>query len=331
MTPDGRPSDPRTGAGPPRSNRPPINLRMKYAAIYAAYSAAWAILRKLPEHAALGLLERCADVVWRREARGVRQLERNLARVRPDLGAGEIRALSRAGMRSYFRYWCEAFRLPDLRADDIRSRVVTHGEDTFWKALKAGRGVVVPLPHMGNWDFAGAWAAAVGAPVTSVAERLRPERLYDRFVAYRADLGIEILPATGGPDPMRILSDRLYAGGLVCLVSDRDLSTRGVEVTFFGEPTRMPAGPAALALRTGATLLPVTLWYDGPQMHIQFHPVERSEGTRQGIRALTQQVADVFAEGIAEHPQDWHMLQRLWVADLDAGHRATLERTGPVR
>ncbi|MET9021672.1 phosphatidylinositol mannoside acyltransferase [Actinopolymorpha sp. NPDC004070] len=322
---DSRTTGGRTADAP--TGRPSLPLRLKYAASYRAYAAGWKVLRLLPAPAAYGLLRLGADLVWRRRPKGVRRLERNLARVRPDATPEELRRLSRAGMRSYFRYWCEAFRLPDLGPDHIRGAVVTHGEDAFWEAMRSGNGVVAPLPHMGNWDFAGAWAAANGAPVTTVAERVRPERLYDRFVAYRAALGIQVLAATGGPDPMGVLAERLREGGLVCLVADRDLSARGVEVEFFGERTRMPAGPAALALRTGATLLPVTLWYDGPTMHVRFHPaVAKPPGSRQAIRDLTQQVADAFAAGIAEHPQDWHMLQRLWIADLEPARRADLDR-----
>ena len=169
--------------------------------------------------------------------------------------------------------------------------------------------------------------AAHGTPVVTVAERVRPERLFDRFVAYRAALGMEVIPATGGDDPMRVLAERLRDGALVCLVADRDLSARGVEVTFFGEQTRMPAGPAALALRTGAVLMPVTLWYEGPT---HAHPLPRrageARGDRQAIRVLTQQVADVVRGRYREHPEDWHMLQPLWLADLRPAHRAALQR-----
>jgi phosphatidylinositol dimannoside acyltransferase len=294
-----------------------------------AYSVGWAGLRRLPEPAALALLRLVADLAWVRRTRGVRQLQANLRRVRPDASESELWALSRAGMRSYFRYWCEAFRLPDLSPQVVLDSVVAHGEEAFWAAVHSGRGVVAALPHMANYDFAGAWAGAHGTPVVTVAERVRPERLFDRFVAYRAALGMEVIPATGGDDPMRVLADRLRAGGLVCLVADRDLSSRGVEVTFFGEPTRMPAGSAALALRTGAALIPVTLWYEGRSMHIRFHDaLEKPAGTRRAIQVLTQQIADVFAAGIARHPQDWHMLQRLWLADLHPAHRAALQRQG---
>lgn len=291
---------------------------MKETLVYAGYVAGWTAVRKLPERVALAGFARAADVVTRLRAKGVEQLEANLKRVRPDASEAEIRELARAGMRTYLRYWCEAFRLQDWNGEQIKASVVTHDEPVFWKAVEAGRGVVAALPHMGNWDLAGAWAATMGAPVTAVAQRLTPEKLYQRFVGYRKAIGIEVVPLTGGPDPMPVLADRLREGRVVCLVSDRDLSRRGVEVSFFGEKTKMPAGPAALAVRTGASLMPVTMWYDGPVMHIKFHQLlDPSGGGRDRIRTLTQAVADEFAVGIAEHPADWHMLQRLWLSDLE--------------
>jgi lauroyl/myristoyl acyltransferase len=291
---------------------------VKDALVYGGYVAGWSLVRKLPERVALGGFAAGADLVWRARLKGVRRLASNLRRVRPDASEAELGALARAGLRTYFRYWCEAFRLQDLTPEKIRASVVTHNEPAFWKAIEAGHGVVAALPHMGNWDLAGAWAATVGAPVVAVAQRLTPEKLFQRFVGYREALGIEVVPLTGGPDPMPLLVTRLREGRLVCLVADRDLSKRGVEVSFFGEATKMPAGPAALAVRTGACLMPVTLWYEGPAMHVKFHePLDPSGGGRDRIRTLTQAIADEFAAGIAEHPADWHMLQRLWLADLE--------------
>jgi KDO2-lipid IV(A) lauroyltransferase len=150
-------------------------------------------------------------------------------------------------------------------------------------------------------------------PVSTVAERLRPESLFDRFIAYRKKLGMEVLPLTGGDDDVTaVLADRLRAGGFVCLVADRDLSERGIPVTFFGRPSRMPVGPAALSLKTGAPLIPATLHYDGPDLVITFHDAIEPDG---GVVAMTQRCADAFAVGIAAHPQDWHMLQRIFLEE----------------
>jgi KDO2-lipid IV(A) lauroyltransferase len=178
------------------------------------------------------------------------------------------------------------------------------------------------LPHLANWDHAGAWACLEHGGLTTVAERLRPEGLYERFVEYRERLGMEVLPLTGGGGPFRTLLERARSGRLICLLGDRDLTTNGVPVSFFGETATMPGGPAALSLASGAPLLPVTLWYEDDVTCLRIHPRVRppDTGTRaEKVAALTQACADVFAAGIAKHPQDWHMMQRLWAADVPAG------------
>ncbi|MEU4795526.1 phosphatidylinositol mannoside acyltransferase [Streptomyces sp. NPDC023327] len=284
------------------------------------YGLGWSTVKKLPEPVAERLGRTIADTVWKRRGKGVLRLESNLARVVPDATPERLAELSRAGMRSYLRYWMESFRLPSWSRERIRDGVDVTGVHHLTAGLEAGKGVVVALPHLGNWDLAGAWVAGkLDTPFTTVAERLKPESLYDRFVAYRESLGMEVLPHTGGA-AFGTLARRLRAGGLVCLVADRDLSASGVEVKFFGDTARMPAGPAMLAQHTGAALLPVTLWYDGPVMRGRIHPpVDVPEtGTRaEKTSAMTQALADAFATGIAEHPEDWHMLQRLWLADLE--------------
>ncbi|MCB5165345.1 phosphatidylinositol mannoside acyltransferase [Streptomyces bambusae] len=284
------------------------------------YGAGWAGVKKLPEPAAAALGRKIADLAWQRRGPSVQRLEANLARVVPEAGPDRLRALSQAGMRSYMRYWMESFRLPAWTPERIREGVVIDGEHHLRDGLASGRGVIVALPHLANWDLAGAWVTSyVGVPFTTVAERLKPESLFDRFVAYRESLGMEVLPHSGGA-AFGTLARRLRAGGLICLVADRDLSSSGVEVDFFGATARMPAGPALLAQQTGALLLPVNLWYEGPLMRGLIHPpvAVPETGTRKEKTAvMTQAMADDFAAGIGRHPEDWHMLQRLWTADLD--------------
>ncbi|WP_228975425.1 phosphatidylinositol mannoside acyltransferase [Streptomyces sp. DH12] len=287
----------------------------------ALYGAGWSTVKKLPAPVAAALGRRIADTAWKRRGRGVLQLEANLARVVPDADPRRLAELSRAGMRSYMRYWMESFRLPAWSEEQVRRSVGIEDIDRLTDTLAAGRGVVLALPHLANWDLAGVWATrALGVPFTTVAERLKPESLYDRFVAYRESLGMEVIPHTGG-SAFGALARRLRSGGLVCLVADRDLSASGVEVDFFGERARMPAGPALLAQQTGALLLPATLWYeDATTMRGRIHqPVDvPASGTRaEKTAVMTQALADAFAGGIAEHPEDWHMLQRLWSADLE--------------
>jgi phosphatidylinositol dimannoside acyltransferase len=276
-----------------------------------AFAFAWTLVRRLPERTVTWLFHQAADRSYRKNGRGVRRLRGNLAVVRPEASVAELDALTRAGMRSYLRYWQEAFRLPEWSDEEIVARVRTVNEKLLRDAHSAGKGVICALPHLANYDHAGAWAGLTGMPVSTVAERLQPESLFDRFVAYRKKLGMEVLPLTGSDQNVpAVLAERLRAGGFVCLVADRDLSERGVPVTFFGRASRMPPGPAALSLRTGAPLIPTTLHYEGPQLVITFHNVIEPEG---GAAAMTQRCADAFAEAIAAHPQDWHMLQRIFV------------------
>ncbi|MFF0463216.1 phosphatidylinositol mannoside acyltransferase [Streptomyces mexicanus] len=285
------------------------------------YGLGWSTVKKLPEPVAVRLGRAIADLAWKQRGKGVERLERNYARVVPDASPARLAELSRAGMRSYLRYWMESFRLPAWSPERIRAGFAPKDVHHLTDGLAAGKGVVLALPHLANWDLAGAWVTTeLNTPFTTVAERLKPETLYDRFVAYREGLGMEVLPHSGG-SAFGTLARRLRDGGLVCLVADRDLSASGVEVSFFGEAARMPAGPALLAQHTGALLLPVTLWYDEtPVMKGRVHPpIEVPEsGTRaEKTSVMTQALADAFASGIADHPEDWHMLQRLWLADLE--------------
>ncbi|MBB6121503.1 phosphatidylinositol mannoside acyltransferase [Nocardiopsis algeriensis] len=287
-----------------------------------AYAAGWAAVRRAPEGAGRAVFRHIADRSWRAHDSGTRGLERNLRRlVGPAATDAELRALSRAGMRSYMRYFYEMFRLPAMDREYILGRTRSSGEEVLEKHVRDGRGVIAALPHMGNWDHAGAWITLRGTPLTTVAQRLRPESLYQRFTSYRASLGMEVLPLTGGStDTVRTLSRRLRAGGLVCLLADRDIHGAGIEVDLFGEPARVPPGPAALALNTGAALMPVSLWYDGPYWNIRIHdeiPVADGATRSERILRTTQQLVRVFEGAIAEHPEDWHMLQPVFSRDIE--------------
>lgn len=303
------------------------------------YRFGWAVVRRLPEPAAYLLFDLVADVAWRLHGEGVRRLEANLARVQPHSDARQLRGLSRAGMRSYLRYWCDLFRLPDWDEQRITGSVRTVGDEPVRATLAGGRGVVMFLGHLANWDHAGAWSGLRLAPVTTVAERLRPEQLFDQFVAFRERLGMTVVPL-GGHEVFRQLTKALRDGGFVPLLADRDLTDGGVEVTFFGERAQMAVGPAALALQTGAALHPVTMYYErrgrGWGIVITWHdevPVPQAlargaSATRDAVRAMTQECADAVAGAIEAHPQDWHMLQHVFAADLDRA--AKLDRAADL-
>ena len=288
-----------------------------------AYALGWALACRVPESWARSAFVLAGDIAWRRQGRGVQRLEANLRRViGPQASGKELRALSRAGMRSYARYWMEVFRLPVISRERILAGTVSNGgEQAALAQLAAGRGVVFALPHTGNWEVAGAWIIARGAgKFTTVAERLKPESVFLRFLAFRESLGFEVLPATGGNSRFGVLAQRLRAGGMVCLPADRDITGGGIEVEFFGQKARMVGGPAALAVQTGAALLPAVLWFEdrGWGVHIYPEVPVPAEGSRRDkITAMTQRMARDFEAGIAAHPEDWHMLQRVFAEDFD--------------
>jgi KDO2-lipid IV(A) lauroyltransferase len=290
------------------------------------YALGWALVCRVPESWARWAFRFVGDIAWRRQGRGVQRLEANLRRViGPQASGKELRALSRAAVRSYARYWMEVFRLPVITREQVLARTTSVGdaEKTAFADIDAGRGVVFALPHMGNWEVAGVWIIARGAgKFTTVAERLKPESVYLRFLAFRESLGFEVLPATGGNSRFGILAQRLRAGGMVCLLADRDVTGGGIEVEFFGQKARMMGGAAALAIQTGAALLPVTLWFEGSGWTVHIHPeipVPANGGRRDKVAVMTQQLARVFEAGVAAHPADWHMLQRVFSADFDPG------------
>ena len=286
-----------------------------------AYRAGWALVRNLPPRFSAWLFRQGADIAWRRNGKGTQRLRSNLARVTP--AETDLNQLTRDALRSYARYWLESFRLPVLSSERIVGDMHIREEHNLRDAHAAGRGTILALPHMGNWDHAGAWLVLTGVPFTTVAERLKPEALYNMFVAFREGLGFEVISASGGEvAPFETLVDRLEAGGMLCLLADRDLTPSGVPVNFFVARSTMPAGPALLALRTGAALIPITLWYSGDAVTGRWEARTEAPIPHTDVATMTQAVADAFAAAIAAHPADWHMLQRLWTDDL-APSRAT--------
>jgi phosphatidylinositol dimannoside acyltransferase len=287
---------------------------------YFSYSMGWRTVRWMPESVAHATFSQLADQAWRQKGKGVRQLERNLARVAPEASYRQLRTMSREGMQKYFRYWCDVFRLPDWSYRRTVDTFVLENKSTLQAALDEGRGVVASLPHAGNWDHGGAYMALAMDSLVSVAEDLKPERLTTKFLDFRRELGIEVIVLRKGEDVFGQLVDKLAEGKLLALLGDRDLTSRGVPVDFFGEATRFPAGPAALAHTTGAPLFAAHLWCEGEMSFCRVGDritTDRSLDRTSYVRAATQQIADEMAEGIREHPTDWHMLQPLWLSDLD--------------
>ena len=278
-----------------------------------AYFAGWRIVRWLPENNAYRLFSFVADRASAKNGKSFRRLESNLKRVRPELTDTQLRSLAEAGMRSYLRYWCDTFRSPDWDTNRIQSTVTVNDPDLLLQPVRSKRGVVVALPHAGNWDHAGSYFCSQGIPLVTVVERLKPEKLFRKFLEYRQAIGMEALPLDGRV--MGTLASRLREGKLVALIADRDLSRSGIDVKFFDGTARMPAGPALLAIRTGADLITAYVSYTATGIHIDFRKVQIADGDSESERVAktVQLCADNFASGISEHPQDWHMLQRIWV------------------
>lgn len=276
------------------------------------YFVGWRIVRWLPEKSAYALFYKVADALVKRNGKSVQRLRSNLARTQPGITTLNLDLLVIDAMRSYMRYWCDTFRFPDWSSERVTETVSVTNEHLLMEAIAAKTGVIVALPHAGNWDHAGAYFCAKGVPLVTVAERLKPEKLFLKFLSYRESMGMEVLPLDGRV--LDTLADRLRDGALVALVADRDLSRSGIEVDFFGAPARMPAGPALLAIRTQAPLITAFVSYTDVGVHIDFESVmlPSSGSEREMVQEIVQMTAVHFEDGISQQPQDWHMLQRIW-------------------
>lgn len=303
-----------------------------------AFQLAWRIVPRLPEWLVRSLFNLAFDAAWRRGAGGAAQLERNLARVVPEATDRELSRLTRQGMREYGRYYAETFLLPRMHEDEIAVRATATHPDQFLEDVRSGS-VVLALGHTGNWDLAGAWATNRIAPVMSVAEVLKPEALFRDFLAFRRSLGMEILPLHNGTDVFRELVRATNAGPrLVALLADRDLTRRGVEVELCGQPARFATGPAALALVTRRPLYFAGVRSDrieqlhGPRkrgVRIEFiGPIPRPEPGPEAVRTFTQSWVDEMSAFVRRHPASWHMLQKVFTADLDPARLAAREAAG---
>jgi KDO2-lipid IV(A) lauroyltransferase len=251
-------------------------------------------------------------------------IERHLQRVHggalsPDAATREVRR----AFESYARYWVESFRLPDTSPAELDARMSVQGMDHVDRALAEGHGAIVALPHLGGWDFAGAWFCSLGYQVTAVVEPVEPPELFEWFASLRRALGVTVVPL--GPAAGTTVLQTLKAGGLAALVCDRDISESGVEVEFFGERTRLPSGPAALALRAGAPILPTAAYFHGRRGHLAVIrpplPVERSGRFRDDVTRVTQALAGELETLIRHAPEQWHLMQPNWPSDRDSADR----------
>lgn len=277
------------------------------------YFAGWRIVRWLPENFAYKLFRWIGVRVRNRNGKGVQRLRGNLRKVQPEISEEALSLLLEKSMDSYMRYWCDTFRSPDWTTARIRDTVSVSYEELLLRPMQEGKGVIVALPHAGNWDHAGNYFCSMGLELVTVAERLKPDALFRKFLKYRQAIGMEVLSLDGRSTATLI--QRARAGKLIALVADRDLSKNGVEIDFFGAPARMPAGPALLAIRTGVSLITAFVSYNEAGIHIDFKEVEIPEegDESERVKVVVQRCAQHFEEGIKRHPHDWHMLQRIWI------------------
>jgi phosphatidylinositol dimannoside acyltransferase len=302
-----------------RTKRPPDEGRLIQSA-YFAYVALSRVALALPEPVAYGLA-RLAGGIAARVSKKRSSVARNLSRItgEPE-GSERVRSLVVDAYRSYARYWLETFRLvregPEFFLDRFRAK----GEEHLDAALERGKGVIVVVGHLGNWDAAGAWVGARGNRLVTVAEVLRPRRMFDFFVDHRAALGMTIYPAERGA--ILKLVEEVENGAVVAILGDRDLRGRGPEVEFFGESVSLPAGPASIALRTGVPLCVAGVYGvrfdDGrrgweAEISEPIDPPERAGS--EGIKVLTQEIARHLERCIAKRPEEWHVFQPFWPAD----------------
>jgi KDO2-lipid IV(A) lauroyltransferase len=294
-------------------------------AAYTAFAAVERLAMALPESIGRPLFEGSAMAAFHVAGKARRVVADNLARVlgRP-WDSPLVQAATREAFRTYGRYWFDTFHARVLSDQEFLRRQQFIGSEHLARAVEQGRGAVVALPHLGNWDTAGKWVALQGWRITAVAELLRPDRLYRLFLDHRRGLGMGVLPLGDdrkvAEDCVRLVSEN----HVIALVSDRDLKGNGVVVEMFGEERRMPAGPALLSLSTGSPLLACACYDTENGWVAQIDPpleIERTESLRDDVTALTRLLAKRFERAIAANPTEWHMFQPAW-------EEPAIEKTG---
>jgi KDO2-lipid IV(A) lauroyltransferase len=282
--------------------------------MYLLYLFAWKLIAVLPEKSAYKLADYVSDRIYKKNGKGIKRLRGNYGRVMPEYSSQKLEELTKLGMRSYLRYWFDTFRLSKWSKNRIISTTQVIRENLLRDPIQSKHGCIVALPHAGNWDHAAAYFCSTGITLTAVVEKLKPEAIFKKFLAYRQSIGIEAISHKEKTIP--ILTERLQAGKLIALVADRDMSRNGIEVNFFGKTSKMPSGPAILAIKTGAPLITAYVRYTSGGIEIIFDEtlkLTNSGSEEEQIKIITQSMADNFAKRIKENPVDWHMLQRIWI------------------
>jgi KDO2-lipid IV(A) lauroyltransferase len=289
-------------------------------AAVAAYKVGARVARLLPSPAATFAGRAIGLGLASTDAQRRKVVARHLQRIHGgELSDADLRREVQRAFDSYARYWVESFRLPELSPQDLDAGMTYEGLEHVIEAREAGKGVIIALPHLGGWDFGGAWLATQGFPITVVVEPLEPRALFEWFASFREQLGMKVVPL--GPDAGGEVMKALRCNELVGLLCDRDLAGGGVEVEFFGERTTLPAGPVTVALRTGAPVLPTTVYFDGTGHHGFVRPpldLTRQGSLREDVARLTQVLAHELEGLIRRAPEQWHVFQPNWPSDHEA-------------
>jgi len=292
-----------------------------------AYRGAFAIAQVLPGSVIDVLAPGVAGLVALRPGDQRAMVERHQRRVDPGLGGAELQRRVREVFRSYGRYYGESFRLPTISAEELDRGLTLEGFEHVEESLARGVGPLLVLPHLGSWEWCAYWLTRVRkVPVTAVVERVEPPALFDWFVEFRERIGMEIVPL--GPDAGRSIVKAIKQAHVIALLCDRDIGGGGTEVTFFGETTTLPAGPAVLALRTGAPLIPTGVYDQGGGHHHAILrppiPAERRGSFRDDVARITQAMAYDLEGLIRRAPEQWHLLQPNWPSDRPGSRRVKL-------
>ena len=282
------------------------------------YKLAALLSRKLPKRIGLSVASFLGYVIARIDKKRRDQVIRNANRLSDsELSRKELKDFVNQTFESYAHYWVNTFRLVDMTKEELGSTFTHDGWELIETALKKDSGVILVLPHLGAWDWGGLWISKIkGVSVSTVVEPLEPPELFEWFKRSRNALGMDIisLGSDAGSQILKAISDKQ----LIVLVSDRDVGGSSVEVEFFGEKTLLPAGPATLALRTGATLLPVAIYNKGDGCHGVVRPaipLERKGKFRSDVKRITQTIADEMELLIRKAPEQWHLMQPNWPSD----------------
>ena len=302
----------------PRSRRPAGEGRLLQL-VYYGYVAGSALARALPERWVYGLANALGSIAARRSKRRW-LVETHLARITGlPRDSNELQDKVVEAFCSYARYWLETFRLVRENREFFLERFGSVGNDNLNAALALGRGAIVVVGHLGNWDAAGAWVGATDRRLVAVAEVLRPRRMFEFFAEHRSRLGMTIYGAEPGITSK--LVTEVQNGAVLAIVGDRDLRGNGVEMDFFGEPATFPRGPANIALRSGVPLMVAGVYElflpDGRRgwMCDISEPLEPPDEGEGAVEVFTQRIAAKLEEYVARHPEQWHVFQPFWLSE----------------